>query len=60
MWDDFLIIGHDDFANSLAIALSPEGFGRIVFKSTEEDWDGRLYIVANDFESFILSLQSSD
>ena len=57
---NYLIISHDLFANSFAIDLNPGEFGKVKYKSTEEDWDGRLYLVANDFESFILGLQSSD
>ncbi|HEX7653481.1 MAG TPA: SMI1/KNR4 family protein [Verrucomicrobiae bacterium] len=60
IWDDFLLIGRDDFGYTFAIDLRDGEFGKIKCKTTEQDWDEKLYLVANDFESFILSLQPSD
>ena len=60
IWSDFLIFGNDSIGNLFAIDLRDSEFGKIKCKTSEEDWDGRLYLVASDFESFILSLQSSD
>lgn len=50
-----LVIGVDDGGNYFCLDLRRESFGRIYFLFHEEGTDG-LYLLANDFSSFIDSL----
>ena len=59
-WDEFLMFGHDIMGGTYAIDLRSEEFGKIKYKSTEEDWDGMINLIANDFFSFIFSIQLSN
>lgn len=53
----FLIIGNDDSGNYFCLDLREESLGNVYFLFHEEEIETGLYLLANDFTSFIGSLR---
>ena len=55
-----LLIGEDLFGDFYCMDLRPESFGKIYFWNHEQRIEDGLYLVANDFKSFIGNLRRKD